>query len=362
MINNFKGVITAIGFNSVCGTGQNAYYELVHTLPTEKKINTYDPEGYLGTKGIRFLNNATLMYCNLAFQCINNRALGDKITTEADKIGLYDGSDLSNIEDGFIFDLTAKMDGPALVSPMSAPNTIANASSSMMAIKSSIKGPNFTVCGGACGSLQALDVALLHLSENIIDCAIVGSTEITSRYHQAVRQGELRGDAQQQDASEMGIAFSIESLEKAQQQGTQILGTILGVHSGQKLRQETLEGLLIRLCSQLIKQSGLLVEQLDGLLLSAGSHTIDQRIFKQQLSEKISPDLAIIYPESVHGYGDNAGGFAGIMFGIGLFNQKIKNTLPSLRIDGTPKENYQHLIIATIDRTGYGIVTLLKKA
>ncbi|PWK17619.1 3-oxoacyl-[acyl-carrier-protein] synthase II [Arcicella aurantiaca] len=362
MINNFKGAITSIGFNSVCGTGQNAYYELVHTLPSEKKISTYDPEGFLGTKGIRFLNNATLMYCNLAFQCISNRNLGAKIIAEADKIGLYDGSDLSNIEDGFIFDLTAKMDGPALVSPMSAPNTIANASSSMMAIKSTIKGPNFTVCGGACGSLQALDIALLHLSENMIDCAIVGSTEITSRYHQAVRQGELRGEAQEQDAPEMGIAFSIESLENAQKQGTEILGTILGVHSGQKLRKETSEGLLIRLCSQLLKQTDLSSEQLDGLILSAGSHCIDEVIFKKQVNEKINPDLAIIYPESVHGYGDNAGGFAGMLFGIGLFNQKIKNNLPSLRIDGTPKESYKHLIIATIDRTGYGIVTLLKKA
>ncbi len=364
MNTKFNAVVTAIGFNSVSGTGLGAYYEWVHTSPDEQIIEKYDPESYLGTKGIRFLNKATLMYCNLTYQCIKNHGLEEFIAKHNDRIGLYDGTDLSNIEDGFNFDLIAKMDGADLASPMSAPNTIANAASSMMAIKSNIKGPNFSVCGGACGSLQALDVATLHLSQNMVDYAVVASTEVTSKYHKAVRLGENRGLSEEKSAPEMGFAFVLESKEQAEKNQSKVFLNVLGTQSGQKLKQESNEDLLIRLINNLlIVTSEEKSEKLDGILLSAGSHNMDKVMFDAKVTQRFSDKMPIFYAESIHGHGDNAGGFAGMLLGLGLFEGKIKTSLAALEITNRPSENqcFQNFIVLSLDRTGYAIATRIAK-
>lgn len=361
MTNSSKLAITSIGFNSPNGTGIDNFYNQINFGCTKEVIENYDPQQYLGTKGLRYLNKATLLYCNLAFQVIEERGLRGEIAQKSDRIGLYDGSDLSNIEDGFIFDFIAKTEGPDLASPMSAPNTIANASSSMMAIKANVKGPNFTVCGGVCGSLQALDIASLHISEGMTDYGILVSTEVTSKYHKAVRKGEKR-NTDVSEAGEMGISLLVEPLNNAEDQGVKIYSKVIDITSGHKLLNESSEDLLTRLAVTLIKDNKLVP---DVFIIGGGIQNLNPGQLRQTLNKEVSTGFPIYYPELVYGNGDNAGGFAGILYAIGLFEKKITNLL--VKLDEQKLSTQAHsqpitkAIIASIDKAGYAILTYITK-
>jgi len=356
--NNKDILITAIGYNSPSGTGLESFIKQINSQHTEtgKEIEVVDPQLYLGTKGIKFLNKATKMYCNVAFQCIEEQQLKQHIEASADKIGLYDCSDLSNIQDGFLFDLTAKVEGPDSVSPMSAPNTIANASSSQMAIKSNIKGPNFTVCSGACSSLQALDIANLHLKQGIINHAIVGSTEVVAKYQEAVRRGEKRGT--DKNSNEVAVAMLLQRRDELT--GEKQYARVLGFQSGTQLLEENPEELLQRLINQSIKQHPEF--PVDLIVVGGGYHNLNLQSFESKLAAKVP----VAYPESLLGSGDNAGGMLGVLYAIGIFRNEIKEVVQLNGQDDFVKKEIDtrpigNVLVCTIDKTGYALVTLITK-
>lgn len=353
--------ISSVGYTSAAGTGLETFWEQVQANNFQAGIGRYDPQGYMGAKGVRYLNRATLLYGNVAFQCIaNHPTLGERIRHHPSQVGLYDGSDLSNIEDGFIFDLVAKVEGPDKASPMSAPNTIDNASSSQMAIKAQIKGPNVTVCGGACGSLQALDISLLHLAQGLTNYGIVGTTEVTSRYHEAVRRGEQRNTTLPA-APEMGIAMGVE--RTSSDPATSSYGRILAVVSGQRVRGETNETLLARLADSCCPRAAGL--PLDYCIIGGGGHNLDPAVLRTAL-HTVGMEAQVVFPETVYGVGDNAGGLAGVLFGWGL-QQGRGHQLPPSYLDGVYNPQLpeapqagRHLV-ATVDTLGYGIMLLFSK-
>ncbi|MFD2786740.1 beta-ketoacyl synthase N-terminal-like domain-containing protein [Hymenobacter rubripertinctus] len=352
--------ISSVGYTSAAGTGLEAFWQQVQSNGFTTSIRHYDPQGYMGAKGIRYLNRATLLYGNVAYQCIaDHPTLGEFIRQHPSQVGLYDGSDLSNIEDGFVFDLVAKVEGPDKASPMSAPNTIDNASSSQMAIKAQIKGPNVTVCGGACAGLQALDVSLLHLTQGMTSYGIVGTTEVTSRYHEAVRRGEQRNTTLPA-APEMGIAVGVERSQNAMPAP---YGRILSVASGQRLTGETNETLLARLVETC--QGPVAEVAADYCIVGGGGHNLDPRQLRAAL-QAAGVQAQVLFPETVYGVGDNAGGLAGLLFGLGL-QQGRGSGLPAAYLDGVYNDQLPgapqsgcHLL-ATIDTLGYGIVLLFSK-
>jgi 3-oxoacyl-[acyl-carrier-protein] synthase II len=213
MIDNNIAIVGS-GYLSSNGSGKEVFFDKINNGKATTKIESYDPDEYLAKRGQRYFSDATKMFCNLSFQCINQNQIDKIIELNKNNVGLYDGTELSNIHEGFVFDLSAKHDGPDLVSPMSTPNTIANAAASQMAIQSKITGPNFSINGGSCAALQALDVASLHLNDSIIDCAIVCSTETTSKYHQAIRDGEGRISNLPQ-SNEYGVSLALQRVETA---------------------------------------------------------------------------------------------------------------------------------------------------
>ena len=360
--------ITGVGYISSEGTGIENFFRQVNTQSKTDIIDNYDPQGYLGKRGLRYMNKATKMYCNLAFQCINQNNLEEKIADIRDRVGLYDGSELSNIADGFIFDLIAKVEGPDLASPMSAPNTIANASSSQMAIKSKITGPNFTVSGGACGSLQAMSIASLHLRQGITDYAIIASTEVNSKYHDAVRRGEGR-DRQKpfRGSNEFGVALTVERIDDAIANNHKVLARIKAVKSGQQLEQESAEDLIQRLITSVLQSSGVDASEIDAIIAGGGAHNIDPQALRARLQDNDMAETAAYYPELIYGSGDNAGGFAGILYGIGLFQDKIVSGPKAALENGAIAKKIASdtdlnlALVFSIDKSGYGIVTLISK-
>ncbi len=344
-----KIIVSSIGYNSVHGIGPENYwkqFEQGQSFDSCALIEDVDPHKYLNSKGQKFLNRASLIYCNIAFQCIHNRGLLEYIKANPDRVGLYDSSELSNLEACFQFDIIAKNEGPDYVSPMNAPNTIANAAASQMAIQAGVKGPNFTVCAGALGSLQALDIASMHLNQNITDYAIVGSTEVINKYQTAIRRGEHRNPML--DSSEQGVALLLERTSDVNAV-SQALAVLERFSSGTQMPKETKEDLIWRLIRSVIDEGF----SPDLCVLSGGSNTINELKLNGIFAEN-NFDTKIVYPEKHTGVGDNAGGTLGVVYAIGIFKEKIFND--AIQTSGPKIKN---ILVLSADSVGGASVCLV---
>jgi 3-oxoacyl-[acyl-carrier-protein] synthase II len=349
-------IVSAIGYNSVYGTGESAYWEQFKNQErndgSSAVIGVVDPQKYMNVKGQKYLNKASLIYCNIAFQCVDQRGLANYIKEFPDKVGLYDSSELSNIDACFQFDLIAKNEGPDYVSPMSAPNTIANAAASQMAIQAGIKGPNFTLCSGANSSLQALDIACLHLKQNIVDFAVVGSTEVINKYQTAVRRGEKRNSSL--ESKEQGAALLVEKMPvNGSKNDSTPLAVLLQFSSGTQLEHETQADFLWRLISQVIGKSGKNTP-VHLCVLAGGAYAINELAIRNKLSAE-NIDAPFAFPEKLLGAGDNAGGILGIMYAIGLFQGKV----PPIYEDEKPHTTPDNVLVISVDTAGGGTVVLV---
>lgn len=344
-INSAKDiVISVIGFNSPFGSEINNFLKLENEKFRESTlIVDYDPQKYLKPKGQRFLNKATLVYCNVAFQAIHNRQLETKIQSNPERVGLYDGTELSNLEDCFVFDLTAKNIGPDRVSPMKAPSTIANAAASQMAIQAGIKGPNFSVCAGMAGSLQALDIACLHLKQEFIEYSIVGSTEVRNDYQQSIHLGLNLGEME--SSPEIGISFLLERRESLMSDKRIPLASIKTIFSETfTAENQSLESFLIDTIIKLNSNS-----PFDLIIISGGVHMINQKEL-ENIFEEQDLHMKVLYPENQIGAMDNAGGMLGIAKGISIFHEESKE-----------KTEFEHILVISIDHSSTIIYTVIKK-
>ncbi|OXA94826.1 beta-ketoacyl synthase N-terminal-like domain-containing protein [Flavobacterium hercynium] len=335
--------ISEIGFNSPYGTEINTFFSEAEANPVRSLIlDDHDPQEYLKAKGQRFLNKATLIYCNTAFDAIHGRNLTKKIKKAPHRVGLYDGTELSNLDDCFVFDLTAKNQGPDRVSPMKSPSTIANAAASQMAIQAGIKGPNFSVCAGMAGSLQALDIASMHLRQDMIDYGVVASTEIRNDYQKAIRTGHQN---KLNPSAELGISMILEHLESVEEDGRMPLAILKKMYSETHTDETTsLETHLYEMLSEIADSF-----YFDTVIISGGLSVIDTSSFENILGEN-NLDITVLYPESTFGDFDNVGGMLGIAYGISIFNDK-----------NDYKTDHDNIVVLSVDKTGTIIYALIER-
>lgn len=341
--------ISNVSYLSVDGSGLDTFYQQINEGTKHTEIENYDPDGHLGKKGLRYVSSASKMYCNLAFNCLQHPNVQTFLNQHPERFGLYDGSELANLEEAMVFDLVAKGDGPDYVSPMKTPNTLANASASLMAIKAGITGPNFSVCGGATGSMQALDIACMHIRNRITEYGIVVSTEATSKFHQALRTG-LQYSTADFYAKPFGVGLTLTTKEQAKSNKEPILGQIRKVVSGQSMDTESNSDTMARLIESVFEDR-YRPKDIDAIILT-GAHNMDFRGFVDELWWNLEIEHARVYcPEEIFGVCESSGGSVGILYAMGLANGKIP---------GKQSEKNQNYLVCSMDKLGYGMVSLVR--
>lgn len=148
---------------------------------SDDKFSNYDADKSLGKS--RHLSAATKLWSASANKLLSGEFLAETISRAPEQIGIFLAVENINLEDDFVFDLCAKNHGPDYVSPLKAPNTLANVVGSYFARFSGMRGPNCTLSAGQSGGIQALDLAMLSLDNSAIELAIVGAVEVNSVYH-----------------------------------------------------------------------------------------------------------------------------------------------------------------------------------
>ena len=140
-------------------------------------VPPHDPTVWLGTKGLRYLDRATILVLTAAHMALTHA--GYAITEENEHdIGVALGTSMGSIEgitelgrDTFIQPL------PYQVSSMRAPLSVVNAMASYIAIWYKARGVNATVCAGRLSGLSALRFATVAMRAGRCRACLVGAVE-----------------------------------------------------------------------------------------------------------------------------------------------------------------------------------------
>src|SRR3989338_726139 len=140
------------------------------------EISNFQPERYLGPKGLRNLDRTTLLSLVAAKLAIEDAHL--EITDEnRNNIGVVLGSTMGSVHSISEFDMEGLREGPRYVNPAQFPNTVINSPASQVAIRFGLRGMNSTISTGFSASLDAIGYARDMLTLDRADLLLVGGVE-----------------------------------------------------------------------------------------------------------------------------------------------------------------------------------------
>ncbi len=140
------------------------------------EISDFQPERYLGPKGLRNLDRTTLLSLVAAKLAIEDAKL--EITDDnRNDIGVVLGSTMGSVHSISEFDKEGLREGPRYVNPAQFPNTVINSPASQVAIRFGLRGLNATISTGFTASLDAMSYAWDMLTLGRIKVLLVGGVE-----------------------------------------------------------------------------------------------------------------------------------------------------------------------------------------
>src|SRR5579859_7148031 len=121
------------------------------------EVRNFNPQPWLGNKGIRVLDRSARLLCVAAQMALSSTGLQQQEGGEGDpNLGLVCGTMFGSVHSITSFDWSGVTDGPAYVNPMEFPNTVINSPAGQAAIKHKLRGINSTVCAGLASGLYAM--------------------------------------------------------------------------------------------------------------------------------------------------------------------------------------------------------------
>ncbi len=211
------------------------------------EISNFQPERYLGPKGLRNLDRTTLLALVAAKLAIEDGRL-EMTADNCHDIGVVLGSTMGSVHSISEFDKEGLREGPRYVNPALFPNTVINSPASQVAIRFGLKGLNSTIATGFSAGLDAIGYAIDMLRLDRAKALLVGGVEelciqtflgfykigllATSQngappfYYAPFdprRRGTLLGEG--------AIFFVLESLEHAMLRGATVYTELLGYGS-----------------------------------------------------------------------------------------------------------------------------------
>ena len=188
-------VISGIGVISPFGVGREAFWAGLadarrgvssmaglEALPEAYRyggqLSDFRPEDIIGTKGLKYLNDATrLLLCTA--ELARRDARLEIAPDAAEDVGVVVASSFSNVGDcvGFYESLLSPAER---TNPLRFPNLFINIAGGNLAIRLGIRGLNTTVTNGATSSLDALQYGLTALRCARARVLLVGGLEVLS--------------------------------------------------------------------------------------------------------------------------------------------------------------------------------------
>lgn len=298
-------VITGIGIISPIGTGKEEFWENLQDGVSGIKpislfdvsgfrskrageIPDFDPNKFLGKKGIRHFDRTSLLVTAASSMCLKDGNLNAAYSEE--EIGIVLGSTFGSIESISTFDMEALREGPNYVNPMDFPNTVLNAPASRVSIFCQAKGPNFTISSGESSGVESImcssDFLRLGRVKAILAGGVYGLT--SDIFWAASRAGVLSGSKNTGsvevcapfDKRRNGIVLGegaamllLECLDDAQARGAKIYAEVKGFGTSfnpNLVGSEDLEG-GVRATTMALESAGLKPQDISLIYANANS-------------------------------------------------------------------------------------------
>lgn len=181
-------MITGMGAVSPFGLGVEAIWSALQqgerravALDDEQslfglKVGALQLANLLGKRGLQYLRPSTQFLLGASLLAMREAALADG-GADPDLLGITIGSNLAGLQSMANYDYTAITEGPHYVSPMDAPNTLANAPASHLAIRLKARVINTTIASGQCAGLDALGYAAKVVRDGRAHQIVAGGVE-----------------------------------------------------------------------------------------------------------------------------------------------------------------------------------------
>ncbi|HEY0754200.1 MAG TPA: beta-ketoacyl synthase N-terminal-like domain-containing protein [Ktedonobacteraceae bacterium] len=140
------------------------------------KVGEWRPADLLGKRGLQYLRPSTQFLLGASMLALHTAGLAGE-DTQADDLGVTIGCNLVGLQSTADYDYTALSEGPVCTSPMEAPNTLANAPASHLAIRLKARALNTTIASGQCAGLDALGYAARAMREGRARQIVAGGVE-----------------------------------------------------------------------------------------------------------------------------------------------------------------------------------------
>ncbi len=256
---NSRVVITGIGVISSIGIGKDLFWDrlnkgIVGTRPITlfdtgsfackqgAEIENFDPEEFLGKKGLRHMDRSTQLVLSATKMALENRSNPIDEENLAD-VGVVIGTAFGSIQSIGQFDRES-LENPNYVNPMAFPNTVINSPASQISIKYDTKRFNVTISNGFSASLDAIGYALSCIRTGMTKTVLAGGVEELSIesyagfYYNKLLSGS-NGDQIEimypYDKKRKGIILGegtavllVEDLESAKESNANILAEVVG--------------------------------------------------------------------------------------------------------------------------------------
>ncbi|MFB5759222.1 beta-ketoacyl-[acyl-carrier-protein] synthase family protein [Paenibacillus medicaginis] len=191
-------VVSGMGTVSVFGTDHNQFWDHLLGESDSKstssisndfldlpvietiRVNHWNPEDLIGKRGLKYLSLSTQYLFSAAVRCWQDAGLGDispVSESESLDLGVVVGSNLAGLQAMSDYDYITVTQGPRSVSPMQAPNTIANAPAAQLAIRTNARAFNTTIATGQCAGLDAIAYAVSSIHKGRAKQVLVGGVE-----------------------------------------------------------------------------------------------------------------------------------------------------------------------------------------
>lgn len=140
------------------------------------KVGEWQPADLLGRRGLQYLHPSAKFLLGASLLALQQAGLADG-GTQPDELGVTIGCNLVGLQAIADYDYTAITEGPHYVSPMEAPNTLANAPASHLAIRLKARALNTTIASGQCAGLDALGYAAKVVRDGRARQVVAGGVE-----------------------------------------------------------------------------------------------------------------------------------------------------------------------------------------
>ena len=241
------GVISSIGagveefernlYAGCCGIGPSP---LLGENSTAAEVRNFNPQPWLGNKGIRVLDRSARLLCVAAHMALTSTGLQQQEGGEGDpNLGLVCGTMFGSVHSITSFDWSGLTDGPSYVNPMEFPNTVINSPAGQAAIKFKLRGVNSTISAGLVSGLYAIHYAAEFLRFGRATALLAGGVEelCEESFLSFGKAGVLSGRgclqpfAADRDGTVLGegsALWMLETAESAQARGATALLEICG--------------------------------------------------------------------------------------------------------------------------------------